>query len=105
MNKNNLIKRAFINAFGVIAYISVFAFAINNLEKLFESKQDTWLSPVLFLSVFIVSACVTGSLVLLKPILLYIEGQKKEAVNLFLYTIGFIALMAIIIGLYLIIFT
>lgn len=105
MNKNKLIKRAFISAFGVLAYISLFAFAISNLEKWFTSKEDTWLSPVLFLSVFIVSACVTGSLILLKPILLYLEGQKKEAVNLFFYTIGFLAGMAVIIGISIIVFT
>ena len=105
MNKNNLIKIAFINAFGVLAYISIFAFAITHLQKWFQPKGDTWLSPVLFLSVFIVSACITGSLILLKPILLYIEGQKKEAVNLFFFTIGFLALMAVIIGIVIISFT
>lgn len=104
MSKNNILKRALLDAFGVIAYISLFAWIISHLEKWFGNRPDNWLDPIFFLSMFIVSACVTGSLVILKPILLYLEGQKKEAVHLFLYTIGFLALMSISIGLLLIIF-
>jgi hypothetical protein len=105
MSKNKLIKRAFLDAFGVIAYISLFSFIINNLEHWTGSKPDNhFLAPVFFLSMFIVSACITGSLVLLKPVLLYLDGQKKEAVNLFLYTIVFLAIMATIVGLSIIFF-
>jgi hypothetical protein len=35
---------------------------------------------------FIFSALLTGSLVLARPIMLYIDGQKKDAIKLFLFT-------------------
>jgi len=98
MNKKNLLQRAFLNAFGVTVYVVLFAWLVNNFNQWFGSKPDVWFSPVLLLLLFIVSACVTGSLVLLKPILLYLENQKKEAVYLFLCTIGFLVAMAIIVG-------
>ena len=106
MNKNKLIKRALLDALGVIAYLFLFSFVLNSLNRWVGSKPDNnWLAPVFFLSMFIVSACVTASLVLLKPILLYLEDHKKDAVSLFLYTIGFLALMGIIVGIFIIIFT
>jgi hypothetical protein len=104
MNKNNIIKRAFLDAFGIFVYVSIFAFVVNNLDKWIKIKPNGWLGAAFFLCMFIVSACITGSLMLLKPLLLYLEGQKKEAVNLFLYTIGFLALLAVIVGFYLVFF-
>ena len=98
MSKKQIIIRGFIDALGVAAYVTVFAWVINNLEHWFGDVPDTWLSPVLMLLVFIISACVTGLLVLLKPVLLYVEGQKKESVSLFVYTIGFLVILALIIA-------
>ncbi|OGJ04563.1 hypothetical protein A3F97_00030 [Candidatus Nomurabacteria bacterium RIFCSPLOWO2_12_FULL_41_10] len=98
MSKKQIIIRGFIDALGVAAYVTVFAWVINNLEHWFGDVPDTWLAPVLMLLVFIISACVTGSLVLLKPVLLYVEGQKKESVSLFVFTIGFLVILALIIA-------
>ena len=99
MSRNQIIMRGFVDALGVLAYVVLFAWVINNLEAWFGDMPETWLAPVLMLLVFIVSACVTGSLVLLQPILLYVEGQRKEAVYLFVYTIGFLVVLALAIGL------
>ena len=68
---------------------------ILNGEKLFGTI-DNILGPIAFLLVFVVSASITGSLVLGKPILMYLDGQKTEAVKLFMYTIGWLAIIAII---------
>jgi len=99
MSKKQIILRALWDALGVAAYVILFAWIINNLEGWFGGGEPGWLGPALMLLVFIVSACVTGSLVLLKPILLYVEGQRKEAVYLFVYTIGFLVVLALAIGL------
>lgn len=101
MRKNDILKRAFVNAFGVAAYVIAFAWIVNHAEKWFPEKES-WLGPALFLIVFIVSACVTASLVLLKPVLLYLEGHKKDAVHLFAYTIVFLILLAILIGFFIV---
>jgi len=42
---------------------------------------------------FVLSATVVGSLVFGRPVYLYFEGKKKEAVALFLYTASFLALI------------
>ena len=99
MNKKNLLERAFLSAVGVVLYVVLLAWFMNNLHNWFESDSRSWLNPALFLMAFIISACITASLVLLKPILLYVEGQKKEAVHLFSFTLGFLVLLAILIGL------
>ena len=91
--------RGFVDALGVLAYVVLFAWSVNNLEAWLGDMPETWLTPVFMLLVFIVSACVTGSLVLLQPILLYMEGQRKEAVHLFVYTIGFLVVLALAVGL------
>ena len=98
MTKKNLIARAFINALGVAVYVTALAWFMTSLEKWFESDPRTWLAPAFFLILFIISASITGSLVLLKPILLYVEGEKKNALYLFLYTLLFLAVLALVIG-------
>ena len=52
--------------------------------------------------IFILSALITGSLVLGKPILLYLDGQKKEGITLLFYTmIGLAIILALVILAYL----
>ena|ERR1700686_78609 len=97
MSKNKILQRAFVDAFGVVAYVGLFAWFVNNLHLWFGSAPSGWLGSVFFLMMFIISASITGSLVLMKPILLFLEGHKKEAVHLFLYTLGFLVLMALIV--------
>ena len=99
MNKNNLLVRAFLDALGVAVYAVGFAWFVNNAQQWFGPGPDGWLSFAMMIMIFIISACVTGSLVLLKPILLYLEGQRKEAVQLFVYTLIFLVLLALGIGL------
>ncbi|OGI63363.1 hypothetical protein A2818_01485 [Candidatus Nomurabacteria bacterium RIFCSPHIGHO2_01_FULL_40_12] len=96
MNKNEILKRAFLDAFGVAVYVIGFVYFGNNLEEWFDAVQKNWLAPAFMIILFIISACVTASLVLLKPILLFIEGARKEAVHLFVYTLGFLIILALV---------
>ncbi|MEK7582730.1 MAG: hypothetical protein AAB452_02630, partial [Patescibacteria group bacterium] len=80
----NLLKKAFVSAIGTAVYAMMFAWFMNNAQGWF-GVQPNWLVMALLLIIFIISACITGALVLLRPILLYIEGQKNEAVRLFGY--------------------
>lgn len=92
---NKLIKRSMINALGTAAYVATLVTLILNGEKMFGTI-DNILGPIAFLLVFVISASITGGLVLGKPILMFLDGQKKEAVQLFMYTVGWLALIAII---------
>jgi hypothetical protein len=88
---NNLIQRSFLNALGTVAYISLLVTGALNGEKLFGTINMPF-APMIFLTVFVLSASVTGGLVLGKPVLMYINGQKSEAIKLFIYTLCWLAL-------------
>lgn len=89
MKNTKLAWRGFLNAIGVVAYVSCVALIMQNGEKIF-GKMHNLLGPVSFLLLFVLSAAITGGLVLVKPAMLYFENCKSEAVRLFLYTIGWI---------------
>ena len=90
-----LIQRSLLNALGTIAYVSVVATVMQNGEKIFGQVNQS-LAPIAFLTLFILSAAVTGGLVLGKPVLMYLDSQKSEAIKLFLYTLYWLALAVVI---------
>ncbi|MBX4211572.1 MAG: hypothetical protein KW806_02155 [Candidatus Yanofskybacteria bacterium] len=93
----NITTRAFVSALGTAAYVSLFPLVIYNADRFFGGKEPgAIVAPMLFLLVFIISACITSSLVLLKPVLMFMEGHKKEALRLFGYTVGFLVGFAVI---------
>ena len=61
-------------------------FFIYSGERIFGDKPSAFI-PIIMLLLFVFSALLTGTLILGKPIFWYIEGKKKEAVSLLLYTI------------------
>jgi hypothetical protein len=89
MKNSKLIMIGFLNAFGVAAYIVIVSFILRNAEKIF-GKMDNFFSPVAFLLLFVLSAAITGTLTLGRPIWLYLENCKTEAVKLFFYTLGWL---------------
>lgn len=95
MKNSKLIFASFFNSLGVTAYISAIALIMRNAEKIFGQK-DNFFSPVAFLLLFVLSAAITASLVLGRPVLLYLGNRKPEAIKLFLYTIGWLFILTII---------
>jgi len=103
MKNNQIIKFAVLNALGTYIYISFVGWFMFTISKFFNGKdnnQNFW-PIVIFLLVFVLSAAVTGSLVLGKPIFLWFSDQKKEAVKLLIYTIGIIFLLTLLTALFL----
>jgi hypothetical protein len=92
---NKLIQRSFLNALGTAAYVTAVALIMFNGNKLFGVK-DTAVTPIAVLMLLVLSAGVTGSLVLGKPLLMFLNNQKSEAVKLFIYTLCWLALATII---------
>ena len=86
MKNSSLINRAILDSLGVLAYISLISLFMNNAERIFGSTDKKIISPIVFLMLFVFSALVTSGLVLGKPMLLYLDGSKKEGVRLFIYT-------------------
>ncbi|MFA6407303.1 MAG: hypothetical protein WCV80_01195 [Candidatus Paceibacterota bacterium] len=96
MKKKEYFMRSFLNATGVLAYISLVAGFLFNGKQLF-GKEETFLLPILMLLLFVTSAAITGSLVLGKPIHLYLSGLKKEAFTMLFATIGWLVLFLVVI--------
>ncbi len=107
MPKKTIIKYAFIHAVGAVAYIALVAAFMSNASKIFgpdNSADNKILPTTVFLMTFVISAAVMGLLVFGKPVLLYMDGFKKEAISLIFYTLGFLILIAVIIFLILLTF-
>ena len=93
---DKIIKRAFIDSIGTTTYIILVASFMFSLQSLFSEKEDIIIIPVAMLLLFVSSAAITGFLVFGKPVMLYIDGKKREAVSLLVYTIGILFLITLI---------
>jgi hypothetical protein len=80
-------KNPFINAVAAACYIiivaSVMFYGTRNLPK-----EDTIITPIAILSLFTFSVAMMGYFFIFQPLQLYLDGKKKQAVNLFVQTIG-----------------
>ncbi|MFH1112171.1 MAG: hypothetical protein V1712_03870 [Patescibacteria group bacterium] len=86
MSNSKLLYYSLINSFATFIYVVLVAWTMFNGDKVF-GKMNTLLGPVAFLLLFVVSATIVGILVLGKPVGLYLEGFKKEAIKLLIYTV------------------
>jgi len=86
MKNSQLINRAIINALGVLVYVYLVSLIMTNGDKIFGTTDHKPFAPIAFLLLFVLSALITGGLVLGKPILLFLDGLKKEGVKLLIYT-------------------
>lgn len=100
--KKQLIKYGFLLAAGEILYIFLVALVFQNANHLFGNTPGI-LGFITFLMLFVLSAAVSGALILGKPILLYLEGQKREALELFGLTLGWMFVFMLILILVIII--
>lgn len=91
-------KSPYIHSLLAEAYIMAVALVIFSLES--PNTPDTIFAPIFAISLFVLSASVMGYLFLGKPLQLYLDGHKQEAVSFFTKTvIGFsiITLIAFIV--------
>lgn len=87
-------KNPFYNALAAIIYILTIVLAINSISDLETNEYPLSLvTPVLFLSLFTLSAAVMGYLFCYQPLRLYLDGKKEEAVRLFLKTVAIFAII------------
>jgi hypothetical protein len=94
----NLKSLALLHALCTAIYVSLVALFMQNGERIF-GKMDNLFGPVAILLIFVLSAAVTGSLVLGRPILMYLDNRKAEALKMFFYTLGWLfVILAVIIG-------
>lgn len=86
----NINKNGFLNALGVLVYIIIVSQVMQNGGKIF-GEADNAFTPIVVLLLFTLSAIIVGGLIVVKPITLYLDGKKKEAISFFLTTAGWMA--------------
>ena len=90
-------KNPIINALSASAYIILVVAVMTFVTQPLRNKPDTFFTPITILFVLTLSVAVMAYLFFYQPLLLFIEGKKKEAVNLFVKTVGiFAAITAVI---------
>jgi membrane protease YdiL (CAAX protease family) len=99
MKNAKTIRCALLNAVGVVVYVMLIGWVMTNMERIAGPMEEFW-GPVAFLLLFVLSAAIVGALVLGKPALLYLDGEKKEALRTFFYTLGFLLLAVAIVVVY-----
>src|SRR6266436_704828 len=81
-------KNPIINAFSASAYIILVAFVVNLISHTQRNKPDTFFAPVVVLSLLTLSVSIMAFLFFYQPLQIFIQGKKKEALNLFIQTVG-----------------
>ncbi|MFZ2190412.1 MAG: hypothetical protein WA057_02460 [Candidatus Magasanikiibacteriota bacterium] len=97
MDNKKLIQYSFVHSVGVFAYILFVSLLMNNAKYLVDKVNDV-IGGAMFLSLFVLSATVVGSLIFARPIMMYLDGNKKEAIKLLFYTVAWLfVLLALIV--------
>ncbi len=80
------------------AYVTGVSLFMSNIEKIFNpDKPDTFLAPLFMILLFVVSATITATLVLGRPILLYHDGRRAEALRFFGYTLLWLVVLLFVV--------
>lgn len=96
MPLSKIAKTSLIDATLAALYVFVLSLLMSNNQVIFKGSPE-FLIGVAMLLVFVISATIMGYLVLGKPILMYVDGAKKEAVKLFYLTVTWLILIASVI--------
>lgn len=84
-------KKPILNALAASAYIVLVVGVLEFVSQTQGDKPDTIFAPMAALSLLTLSAAVMTFLFFYQPVLFFIEGKKKAAVNLFVQTVGIFA--------------
>ena len=93
--------RGMIQAVGVALYVSLFAISVQSVQRWLTEhhiQQHPILSIILFLLVFIISALVCGALIFIKPLLLFVDGKRAEALKIILWSLLWLIVFFLIFG-------
>jgi hypothetical protein len=89
-------RNPIINALAASSYIILVVLVMNLATQPFRNKPDTFGAPLIMLFVLTLSVAIMAFLFFYQPVILFIEGNKKEAVNLFTRTVGIFGVITLI---------
>ncbi|MDB5187514.1 MAG: hypothetical protein JWO50_34 [Candidatus Kaiserbacteria bacterium] len=84
------------NAIGAAAYVWTVGIVMNYVGQTHSNVPDTFIDPIVVLSLLVFSAALMGFLFFYYPAILLIENKKKEAVDFFLKTLGVFGLLTLV---------
>jgi len=87
-----LALQALLQALGVFIYTAGVGWILTNGERIFGEMQNLW-GPITFLMLFVLSAATVGILIFGRPVLLYLNNKRTEAITLLLTTIAWLAVI------------
>lgn len=92
-------KNPYLNALCAGLYIVFVVLLITYGPTFVREKPDTILAPISMLSLLVLSVAFMGYTFFFQPVLMYSEGQRREAVELFTKTlITFAFITAIVVA-------
>ncbi len=86
MKKLSLGLKSVISAILATIYILGVVLFMSNGERMFDQLDNEMLAGTTMLLLFVFSALITGSLILGRPISLFLEGKKQEGWKSLFYT-------------------
>lgn len=86
-------RNPYLNALCAGVYIVIIVLLITYGPAFVRQKPDTIFAPMAMLSLLVLSVVFMGYVFFFQPVSMYLEGQKREAVELFTKTLGTFALI------------
>lgn len=86
-------KNPYINALVASGYIVFVVFLITYGPTFVREKPDTILAPIAMLSLLVFSVAFMGYTFIFQPAMMYIDGEKREAIQLFTKTLFVFAII------------
>lgn len=96
MKEVKLVWLSLAQAVGTLIYIFIVAIFLYYSDSI-VNQTPTFLAPVAYLLLLVVSATIVGSIVLGKSLTMYLDGEKKSAVKLLFYTVAWLLIVTMIV--------
>ena|SRR3989344_6044072 len=90
---NAIRKAALKNAVLTTLYIAAVGCFMYYGASIKIGRSNTILVPITLLMLFVMSASITGYLIFGKPVQVYLDGKKKEAMSLLMQTLVFFSII------------
>ncbi|MCL5666889.1 MAG: hypothetical protein M1383_03905 [Patescibacteria group bacterium] len=97
MPRDKIIFYSFLHAVAITLYVGLVAWLMSNGNRLFGVEDQNVVTPLAMLMLLVLSAAIVGTLIFLRPVLLYLDNLRKEAVVFLFSTLGWLLLFTVVI--------
>ena len=99
MNKSKTIIHGLGHGALALLYIYMVPQVMMRLGKVFSGPDSAsnGVGPAVFLLVLVISAALMGLLVFGRPVMLYMDGKRREALVFFASTLGFLIISVLLV--------